>query len=149
MGAKTTVYDVAAYIIKKRKTVTAMKLQKLVYYCQAWSVVWDDKPMFTQRIEAWVGGPISPGLFKIHEGQYKIRSLSKGDPNKLNESQKETVSIVLNYYGHRTSQFLSDLTHQEDPWIDAREGVPNGERSNKEITLASMEAYYSSLHPED
>ena len=33
-------HDVAAYILKKLGPMTAMKLQKLVYYCQAWSLVW-------------------------------------------------------------------------------------------------------------
>jgi hypothetical protein len=37
----------------------AMKLHKILYYCQAWSLVWDDKPLFRERIEAWVTVPLS------------------------------------------------------------------------------------------
>ena len=40
------VFDVAAYILKKKKALTSMKLQKLVFYAQAWSLVWDEKPLF-------------------------------------------------------------------------------------------------------
>ena len=47
----TTALDVAAYILEKRGQMTAMKLQKLVYYAQAWSMVWDEEPLFADRIE--------------------------------------------------------------------------------------------------
>ena len=50
---KVTAIDVAAYILSKQGDMPAMKLQKLVYYSQAWSLVWDDKPLFRDRIEAW------------------------------------------------------------------------------------------------
>jgi len=48
-----SVHDVAAYILKKQGEMSAMKLQKLVYYSQAWSLVWDEKPLFRAQIEAW------------------------------------------------------------------------------------------------
>ena len=41
-----SVFDVAAYILHRAGTMTAMKLQKLVFYSQAWSLVWDEKPLF-------------------------------------------------------------------------------------------------------
>jgi uncharacterized phage-associated protein len=34
----------------------ALKLQKLLYYSQAWHLVWEDTPLFTARIEAWIDG---------------------------------------------------------------------------------------------
>ena len=46
------VFDVAACILKQKGPMTAMKLQKLLYYSQAWSLVWDEKPLFPERIEA-------------------------------------------------------------------------------------------------
>ncbi len=47
------VHDVSAYILKHWGPMTAMKLQKLVYYSQAWGLVWDEEPLFPERIEAW------------------------------------------------------------------------------------------------
>ena len=52
-----TALDVAAYILSKQGTMTAMKLQKLVYYAQAWPLVWDEKPLFREKIEAWGTAP--------------------------------------------------------------------------------------------
>ncbi len=40
-----TVFDVAAYILENTGSISTMKLQKLCYYSQAWSLVWDDKPI--------------------------------------------------------------------------------------------------------
>ena len=71
-----SVHDLAAYILKKQGPMTAMKLQKLVYYCQAWSLVWDDRPMFTARIEAWASGPVVRDLYKEHAGKYNLKSFA-------------------------------------------------------------------------
>jgi hypothetical protein len=43
-------YDVAAYILKKKGKMCRWKLQKLVYYSQAWSLVWDGAPLFDEPI---------------------------------------------------------------------------------------------------
>jgi uncharacterized phage-associated protein len=47
-----TAHDVAAYILRGQGEMTAMKLEKLVYYAQAWSLVWDEEPLFKERVEA-------------------------------------------------------------------------------------------------
>jgi uncharacterized phage-associated protein len=142
------VYDVAEFILHKCGSMTAMKLQKLVYYCQAWSLVWDEKPLFPEKIEAWANGPVVRELFDLHKGRFRVASISLGRPEKLNKTQIETVKAVLNYYCKRSSQWLSDLTHMEDPWRKARAGMSEDERGNRVISHASMIEYYSSLLPE-
>jgi uncharacterized phage-associated protein len=139
------VFDVAAYILTRRSPMTAMKLQKLVYYCQAWSLVWDDAPMFPERIEAWANGPVVRELYEVHRGMFRIQNLPGGNPDVLNKEQRETVDAVLKFYGDKPSQWLSDLTHQEAPWRDARRGFASGEYCDREITLASMAEFYGSL----
>lgn len=139
-----SVHDVAAYILKKVGPMTAMKLEKLAYYCQAWSLVWDEKPLFRERIEAWANGPVVPKLYEKHRGKFQI-STWEGDPATLTIKQKDTIDGVLGFYGDKSSQWLSDLTHQEAPWRDARAGLPPGERGCSEITHAAMAEYYSSL----
>jgi uncharacterized phage-associated protein len=138
------VHDVAATILRKHGPMTALKLEKLVYYCQAWSLVWDEAPLFTERIEAWAGGPVVPALYYRHRGQFEIKEWD-GNPDALSQAQRETVDAVWKYYGSKTSQWLSDLTHREDPWIKARTGLAPLERGNREITTASMAEYYSGL----
>jgi len=140
-----TAHDVAAYILRKLGKMTTMKLQKLVYYSQAWSLVWDEKPLFKNRIEAWANGPVIPDLYEVHRGKFAIASWPKGDPKKLTKNQMDTVEAVIEFYGVKSSQWLSALSHQEKPWRDAREGIAPGGFCNAEITQASMAEYYDSL----
>jgi len=140
-----TVYDVAAYILASKGAMTAMKLQKLVYYAQAWALVWDEAPLFEEHIEAWANGPVVPDLYEVHKGQFKLQAIPGGDPSKLSDNQRDSIDKMLEFYGDQSSQWLSNLTHTEDPWLDARKGVPMGQRSNQEITHAALMEYYSSL----
>lgn len=138
-------HDVAAFILHKRGEMTTMKLQKLVYYCQAWSLVWDEEPLFPERIEAWANGPVVPQLYDYHKGMFKVSNWPQGDPDVFDKEQRATINSVLKYYGGKNSQYLKDLTHREKPWRKARKGLGPGERGNHEITHASMMEYYSSL----
>jgi uncharacterized phage-associated protein len=142
-----TVHDVAAYILQQHGgAMTSMKLEKLVYYSQAWSLVWDEEPIFAEKIEAWVNGPVVPELYARHRGMFKVRKWD-GHPERLTPDQKETINAILGFYGKRSSMELSQMTHQEDPWIIARRGLSPSERGSREITLASMAEYYGSLVP--
>ncbi|MCK5384979.1 MAG: SocA family protein [Alphaproteobacteria bacterium] len=141
----SSVFDAAKFILKETNAITAMKLQKLCYYAQAWSLVWDDAPLFNDKIEAWANGPVIPTLYDQHRGQYAISDLNCGDENNLTPEQKETIKKVIEFYGNYNSQQLSDLTHEEMPWKSARKKIPDGVRSSNEIPLASMAEYYASL----
>jgi len=142
-------HDVAAYILEKRRPLSAMKLQKLVYYSQAWSLVWDDRPLFRERIEAWANGPVVRDLYDVHRGQFDVSAWPRGNPAALDPDARATVDAVMEYYGGRNAQTLSDMTHAELPWREARRGLPDGERGDREITLESMGEYYSSLQADE
>ncbi len=51
--------------------------------------------------------------------------------------QKKSIDVVISFYGKFSGQHLSELTHKERPWTDARAGLSPGERGNHEITLES------------
>jgi len=142
-----SVFDVAKYILNKKGRMTTAKLQKLVYFCQAWSLVWDEKPIFNEKIEAWANGPVVPALFRQHRGQFLIasRDIKNGTSKNLSKSEKETINAVLEYYGDKSAQWLIDLAHLEDPWKNARQDCDPGERCNQEISHADMMEYYSGL----
>lgn len=125
-----------------------MKLQKLVYYAQAWSLVWDEKPLFRERIEAWVNGPVVPSLYRTHRGRFDVAAWPEGDPSRLDAKARETIDAVLKFYGDKSSQWLSDLTHAEEPWRAARRGLAPLEPGGREITREAMAEYYGSLPPQ-
>lgn len=142
-----SVFDVAAYILNRQGPLTTMKLQKLVYYCQAWSLVWDEERLFKERIEAWANGPVCPALYKAHKGLFQVsrRSLGEGDVRAIRGEAQATVDAILEFYGKQDANWLSQLTHMESPWADARKGLAPGQPSRAEITPAAMAEYYGSL----
>lgn len=138
-------HDVAAYITEQRGEMSAMKLQKLVYYSQAWHLVWEDRRLFPDRIEAWANGPVVRSLYDEHRGKFKVRSWPRGDASRLSVKQTESIDAVLKFYGPKSAHFLSELTHGEAPWRDARAGLAPSARSAREITPAAMAEFYGSL----
>jgi uncharacterized phage-associated protein len=139
------VRDVAQFILEQAGPMTAMKLQKLVYYAQAWNIAWRDDVLFPERIEAWADGPVCPDLFRAHRGAFRVSSIPGGDSSALKAKEKHTIMKVLKFYGSRSPQWLSDLTHNEAPWKDARRGLPDRAPSSRQITPEAMGTYYSSL----
>lgn len=142
-----SVFDVAQYILEQRGRMTAWKLQKLVYYGQAWSLVWDEEPLFPERIEAWANGPVVPELYRVHRGKFNVQKIGSGDASRLSDEQVETIDAVIETYGDKGSEYLKNLTHRESPWLDARTkaGLHEGERGNAQITLGAMMDYYDDL----
>jgi uncharacterized phage-associated protein len=138
-------HDVAAYILKTQGSMSTWKLQKLVYYSQAWSLVWDEAALFDEPIEAWANGPVVRALYDQHRGEYSRATWPKGKIRNLKDDQRETIDAVLKFYGKKTGHWLSELTHMEDPWRNARAGLPEGRRSTKRITRAAMSEYYGGL----
>jgi uncharacterized phage-associated protein len=144
-----TIKDVAAYILDEAGPMTAMKLQKLCYYSQAWSLVWDEAPLFDEEFQAWANGPVAPDLYSLHRGQLTLRRLGAGDPRALTHDQRETIDAVIGAYDKLTARQLSDLSHREDPWLEAREGLQPTERGRRSISQESMYRFYNSLSEAD
>lgn len=142
-----TVLDVAKYVLERTGQITTMKLQKLVYYCQAWSLAWDGVPLFDEDFQAWANGPVCPELFEKHRGLFIVDSdLLKGVPAyAFGRDAIDTMDSVLSYYGDKEPQWLSELTHKEAPWKEARAGTPSGIPSSKIISKDSMQQYYGGL----
>ncbi len=138
--------DVAKYILAVKGAMPAMKLQKLVYYTQAWSWVWDERRLFPEHIEAWTNGPVIPALWQQAQYRYIVGPEDiTGDVSRLDQDAKDTIVGVLEFYGGKTAQELSDLTHVEAPWRIARGSLPSNARSSARITDDSIRRYYTSL----
>lgn len=140
------IFDTARYILEQQGKMSTMKLQKLCYYCQAWSLVWDDEPLFEEEFEAWSNGPVCRELFNKTQGRFAVvASDESGDSENLSDNQKETINIVLDHYAPHDAQWLSQLTHLEDPWKEARAGIPLGAPCKNIITKESMSIYYGGI----
>ena len=140
-----TVHDVAAYVLKKQGAMSTMKLQKLCYYSQGWHLAWDGEPLFGEAIEAWANGPVVYELFDTYRGRFSVVTAERGSAEALSDSQRESVDTVLAAYGDLTGQQLSDKTHSERPWLEARDGLPAGARSRVEIERETLQDYFGGL----
>lgn len=141
--------DVSRYFLylanQERKPVTNKKLQKLVYYAQAWSLVLNNKKLFNEPIEAWVHGPAVRSLYVQYKkfGFEPIQEEIRPDTISVSEKTKELLGAIWKIYGKMDAGYLEMLTHSEKPWQEAREGLQGSESSGNEISLETMRSYYS------
>lgn len=148
---KSKVLVAADYFIKKQgegsTAVTNKKLQKLLYYSQAWSLVLKDKPLFEEDIEAWVHGPAIPVVYEQFKnfGRDKITGLVIDDSefNQLEDTDKEVMDLVWDIYGKYDGDYLELLSHNEEPWLKARGDCSTEEVSRAVISHDMMRSYYA------
>jgi uncharacterized phage-associated protein len=131
-----TARDVASYLVRRGVANDPWTLQKLVYYCQAWSLAWDGERLFPETVEAWRDGPVVSGL--------PIRCDAEldpgGNPDALPPDKLAIVDAVAATYGLLCSTDLVALSHREPPWREAYEP-----RENRAITGEAMRRFYSSF----
>jgi uncharacterized phage-associated protein len=150
----------AQYIVEKfsisGEPLTNKKLQKILYYVEAWHLVYFDSQLFSESPEAWIYGPVYPSVYQKYR-KYKANPITIDEDypiqkiNELlesfnfNDEKKEFLFSVLKYYGSRSALELEILTHREKPWLDAREGLSDFENSTTLISKETMKNYYNSL----
>lgn len=141
-----SIFNVAKYVLNHVGSMTTMKLEKLVYYCQAWSLAWDGVPLFDEEFQAWANGPVCPELFASHRGIFWLeKDYYDQYEYEFSDEQIETMDSVLSSYGDKTPQWLSELTHKERPWRETRVGISPGESCDRVILKELMQEYYGGL----
>jgi uncharacterized phage-associated protein len=133
----TTALSVADYL-KAHGVTGNMQLQKLLYYAQAWHLAWVGRPLFTDEIEAWPMGPVVRVVWTAEKRQ----DITLGSPN-LSEDEMAIIDAVSVFYGRIGGAALAEMTHSEAPWLEARDGAPEGARSTAAISQATMRRYFT------
>lgn len=107
--------------------------------------VWSEKQI-RKTFGFWIMDPVCPELFFKTQGKYSASASDEtGGDGDLSDNQKDIIDKVLAHHGSHDAQWLSQLTHMEEPWIKAREGVLSGAGCNNVITKESMALYYDGL----
>lgn len=152
----TTVHDVADYIIVRLDEpshgLNLLKLQKLVYYVQAWCLALTGAPLFDGKFQAWVHGPVSRDLydrFSLTHMMYDPIAINgvraDFDSNALSEGHRLHIDEVLDAYAQFSGPQLERMTHEEEPWIHARGTLRPSERCETEIDERRMATFYKGL----
>lgn len=143
-----TASQVAKYILlhfaRSGESINNLKLQKLLYYSQAWHATLHGEPLFGESIEAWVHGPVVPSVFREYR-DFKWNPIHYSHDQsacELPKGAQEHVDEVLCAYGDLSSWDLERLSHSEDPWRNARGALPPDAASNALIPVDQMRAFY-------
>lgn len=143
------VLEVARYIITKiNEPIPKFKLQKLVYYCQAWSLAWDDIKLFDEDFEITLGGPICKVLLDRHKDLIIVGKDSLKEINievVFTKDQLETMDSVINYYGDKDPFWLTELIRKEKPWLETIRKYDEDGSNGKIINKNLIKEYYKSL----
>lgn len=147
-----SVHAVADYFIRKvdreaGDDITHFKLQKLLYYAQAWYLAMHDEPLFQAQFEGWVHGPVCREVYERfrHIAWYPIPPEDAiSDPAELDDNTRAFLDEVWDSYGQYTAPKLEHMTHEEDPWRKARKGLGPKEEGHNPLDEDSMRHYYRS-----
>lgn len=144
------VFVIAHYFMTKskqsgRKDLTNKKLQKLLYYSQAWSLVLENKKLFQDDFEAWIHGPAIPRVYRRYKnfGFNPIEEkFNSNEFTSLSDEEKTLLDQIWKIYGKYDANYLEVLTHSEEPWQAARQETESYESSSHTISPQSMRKYY-------
>lgn len=143
--------DVARFLIFLKNndhrglSLSNLKLQKLLYYCQGYFLAMYNKPMFNDKIEAWKYGPVVRNVYNVYSeyGDLDITEEVDLDSLQLNDQKLSIIAYVWKELGELRPTTLVDKTHSETPWLKA---WLNNERF-RVIDLEAMRAYFSKNDP--
>jgi len=144
------VFDVANYILEisqedaddgEFELISNMKLQKLIYFCQGFSLALFEKPLFSEPIEAWTHGPVCPKLYHILKkfGASPITSIIDPEKIKLDNNEKLLIRMVYDNYGQYSASRLRKITHESGPWIDTMPNSPISQEAMSKYFLSKVD----------
>jgi uncharacterized phage-associated protein len=140
---------IAAWLLSKSE-MSPKKLQKMLYYCYSWTLTllneredhWKNK-LFDDEFEAWVHGPVVRSIYDKYR-PFGYTDIPKSeDPVPIDDDEvHDILNQVFDEYGAYSGNELESISHQETPWIIAREGKEPFEASDEVISDESIYNYY-------
>jgi len=121
--------------------ISNLKLQKLLYYAQAWYLVNFDAPLFGDSIEAWDFGPVIPDLYRKYKrfgcNPIKYHDKAGKEEKQFSKPQLGFLAEFYDVYIGIPAHTLVNISHNEKPWIEGHR------RASKVIDVSTMQEYYT------
>lgn len=139
------------YILKHYGPMSHLKLQKLLFYCDAYHLAYFDVELIEDKFEAWVHGPVSRKVFDSLKDKSLLYSDIEYVDNGINidetfESlsslQKDLLNNILSTLSTWTGTELEASTHDEKPWLEARLGYGEADRCHELISKETTRTFY-------
>lgn len=139
------------YILKHYGPMSHLKLQKLLFYCDAYNLAYFGQELVSDKFEAWVHGPVSRKVYSSLKDKSILYSDLRYSYNgvdvdhafeNLPSSQKELVTSILDTLSMWTGMELEIATHKEKPWLEARRGYSEADKCNVEISKETTMLFY-------
>lgn len=129
-------------------SMTPLKLQKLLYYAQAWHLLAFDKPLFDEDMQAWAHGPVVPSVYHEFKG-YGFNSIPEHKAiEEIDATSEAILSQVADIYGEFSAKRLEAMTHLEAPWRDARGGLAPEARCDSVIPKDAIKTFFQRTYGE-
>lgn len=138
---------VTRYMLTKAVEITPLALQKLLYYAQAFFHALYNEPLFPDDCQAWALGPVYPDIYYRYK-DYGYNPIEKSLPEDENDFSELTtrelsfLDAIVDIFGMYSGQVLSKITHNEQPWIEARGSLLPSDRSVTVIKRDTIDAYF-------
>ena len=124
---------------QEREGVSNLKLQKLLYFAQAYYLSILGRPLFGDKLEAWAYGPVVPGVYQKYKKYKNTPIISETDKSNLDGDDKEVLRKVWDIFGGYSAGRLVDIAHAHTPWKEAYTS------NDKVITNKTLAEYYTPL----
>ena len=141
-----------AYLFEQLEEVTPLMLQKLLYFIQGIHLMLYGKPMFAEECEAWGHGPVYREVYDLFR-DFKYNPIDdarfavlEGASEKLTDEERRVMDLVVNTFGMYGGKVLEKITHNEDPWMEAREGYPDSIPSHETLSKKRIMEYYRGIN---
>jgi len=150
--AKIDSIKLGNYIVKHYGPLSHLKLQKLLFYCDAYHMAYFDEELIVDRFEAWAHGPVSRRVYNSFRDKSVLyadicfEQTEVPDPdghyNELSSSQRGFVTEILENLAPWSDTELETATHSEQPWIEARRGYSPGDKCSVLISKETTRNFY-------
>jgi uncharacterized phage-associated protein len=131
---------------KEGEVITNLKMQKLLYYAEAWHLVNFKCSLFKEEIEAWQYGPVIREAYN-HFKEFNhtgIEYLSTGlEEQQFNPDQLEFLTEFYDKFIVISAHSLVNSSHSEKPWMDTFD--KSNPLANNLMSKEKMKTYYNSL----
>ncbi len=143
---------VIAYVFEKMEEVTPLMLQKLLYFIQGIYSALYGKAIFEEDCRAWIHGPVYPDVYDLFR-DFKYNpiddarfALLKGTESALTDDEKRVIDLVVNTFGMYGGKVLEKITHNEEPWVEARKGYGDSIPSSELLPKERIRKYYIAVN---